>query len=370
VRFFLLAGLVAAVGYASALLLSNHAHKAGDNEGVKPEPPLLVPPTELEIGRLFDAQVREQRFHVANTGDEPITIDRFLTSCDCLEIRPAGPLTLLPGQSTEFRAVIRGLLKQPVGAPPASETVEVGVRANLSAGGRDRGHCDWTFRAIVVPTLRVARRELAFGTVSERLGGLEGQMDIQTGPEVSRISCEAAPNWTRRWAPVRVDGEWRHYRLTVRSAGPLRPKTIADSLRVTPYGREGQPLPTKSLEITGRVVHDVVAVPPEVFFGRQDCGRTGTDTLALRSLTGRKFRIAEVSPGSADMVVAGGRDPSGEAVYTVRWRLTKAGDQRSGVAFTVIEGDGRRYVLTVPLAYFGAPRPSRSLSQVGSEEHQ
>jgi hypothetical protein len=138
-----------------------------------------------------------------------------------------------------------------------------------------------------------------------------------------------------------------------------------------PVNHEEKRLPAKELRILGEVVHDVGAAPSEVHHGRQRCGLVAVETIQIRSLTNRSFRVKGVSSRSDDLQVRRTSEESNAWAYSLRLRFTKVGDQQVTADFLVEDEDAVEYVVTVPVRYHGLPEcEARRFSTILAESRR
>jgi Protein of unknown function (DUF1573) len=75
------------------------------------EPLLAIAATDLNLGRVHENDAYPHEISITNQADEPLTITRFLTSCDCAGISPAGNVTLQPHETRPFTMTLSLLSK-------------------------------------------------------------------------------------------------------------------------------------------------------------------------------------------------------------------------------------------------------------------
>lgn len=252
------------------------------SNGKSPPPPisvktaevswLIIPEEDLRLGRVYESKTLEHRLHIRNTGNEPVTIARFVKDCDCLGITPDKDVTLEPGETREFRMKLSPRSK--VGYADYGQTIPYHVRfgAQYSKGGRGGFSADWELTCGMVVTLRPQPATIHLGTLSDRQPQIERSVTVETSKEVAWINCETPSRWAAEVSRDKRDSSPNKFHLTIRSAGDLRPGTISDVIRLIPLDSEGERLPEREIRINGEIVRDVVASPREIHFGRQPCG--------------------------------------------------------------------------------------------------
>jgi hypothetical protein len=200
-----------------------------------------------------------------------------------------------------------------------------------------------------LPTFHLNPPVLSLGDHSEKEGTIEGTVDVMALPDVRSVECEGNARWD---VEVQAPDESRKgYRLKVRSKSKFGLEEIREKLTVTVRRENGELLPVKELAVVGKVVQDVVADPPQILFGRQTCGDSGTETVSFRSLTGAGFHVRPLaSEGEGLKVVALG---SGLGKFSVTMAIELEGKQSAVARFVVQEPDGTEYEVAVPVRYYG-----------------
>lgn len=62
---------------------------------VKAQPRMLVQPTKIELGTIYQGEMKKVRIMVSNIGNQPLTISSVQTSCGCTSAKTSVP-TLVP----------------------------------------------------------------------------------------------------------------------------------------------------------------------------------------------------------------------------------------------------------------------------------
>ena len=69
-----------------------------------PLPALVFAEEDLTFGPIPESEPVERTLRLTNHSAEPITVERFDTSCSCLGVEPAGNLTLPAGETAQVIA--------------------------------------------------------------------------------------------------------------------------------------------------------------------------------------------------------------------------------------------------------------------------
>ena len=245
-------------------------------------------------------------------------------------------------------------MAQPPVVARGGEAFQTTVRAVFSAMDQSRNVVTWDIHCQILPTIRLKASVLSFGIQSDCNPNFEQAVDIEASDMVSSVTCDAPPDWN---VAVTAAAGNAGFRAVIRSVRRLSPRDIEDVIRFTPVSREGRQLPAKDLKLRGRIVHDVIAVPAEIHFGQREFGTTGTESLCLRSLTGRKFRVESAIAASDNLIVKPSATDSDRRVYAASLNFAKSGGQETTVTFRIREEDENRvYEVMVPIRYKGVDK--------------
>ncbi len=237
----------------------------------------------------------------------------------------------------------------------AGEPDEVGLSAIYSIGEQVQTPTSWQIRATVLPTIRFSPPAIHLGSESIRREAIEREIAIEAIGSVTRIESSSNPFWAVEIAPNKQASPGNQFRMKVRARDIKSPQRVADTIRLTPITREGQSLPAKEIKIDGDIVDDVVAVPAQVYHGRQKCGTTLEEAVTLRSLTNRRFEVQSVKATNSSLEIARSKVDSSttEWVYSLRLRCDLPGSQAVSAVFVIRDEDGTQSEVTVPVRYVG-----------------
>jgi Protein of unknown function (DUF1573) len=116
------------------------------------EPPtLVIADAELDFGQLYESQSHDHPFHITNASDRAVTIVHFTKSCDCVEITAPTDLTLQPGETKPFRAMLSPVSRS---GSMSGESISLGISAKYEAEGQPDKEQSWQLRGTVLPTIR------------------------------------------------------------------------------------------------------------------------------------------------------------------------------------------------------------------------
>jgi hypothetical protein len=341
------------MAYSATAGLIKRLNESETQEPPSSPPDLVVPESDLDLGRVYETHALKHNFRLTNPGNRVVTITKFNTSCECLGITPGTKVVLQPHETKTFTMKL-ALVWRPNKAGSPAEPFRVSFGAVYSVEGEGPLTTFWRLTCVIVPTLKFKPPVLQLGAQSKRQSAIEQTMAIEATEEVRRIEVEPSSRWGVDI--VRVQGTSpNQFRAVVRSRGELRLGEVSDVVRLTPIGRDKKPLPAKELKIVGEIVQDVVASPRDVHHGRQSCGTSAAEVIQLRSLTDRLFRVKKVSVRGGDLAVT--PLPGSGSYYSLRLRFSKPGDQEAVAEFMIRDEDGAEYSIAVPVRYHGLPSP-------------
>ena len=266
---------------------------------------------------------------------------------------PITAIYILEGQALPaFAGSVLGLL----GSPLARGPLLAGLIAGRTVGHHEQSK-NWRLVCQVVPTVRIPKPTIWIGTQSVCTSVIEKSVDIEASDAVSWLDWTVSSPWDVTIAREYERTSPAKFRLTVRSSGKLSRRHVEDVVRITPWNRQNEKLPGREVKIVGDIVDDVIPSPSEVHFGRQPCGTVGEETIVLRSLTKRRFRVSPWS-GSGDLKVVRGKGNDEACTYSLRLLFASTGDQQTNAVFKILDQDGIEYTITLPVRYYGDRRTS------------
>ena len=117
---------------------------------------------------------------------------------------------------------------------------------------------------------------------------------------------------------------------------------------------DGQRLSAKQIEVRGRIVSDIAASSTRVLLGACQIGTSPTETVMLRSLTGRSFTVTEVRCEGTGLSVERVRTATSYGpTFAVKQKVGASGEQNSKVFFRIRCSDAKEDEIVVPVSYYG-----------------
>src|SRR5690349_4222998 len=84
-------GLLVAVSALGATRLARHLSRRDSNEAIIPLEYFPVRPVtdDLRLGDLWENVSCERTVRIVNGGEDAVTIERFVSSCSCTDVKPS-----------------------------------------------------------------------------------------------------------------------------------------------------------------------------------------------------------------------------------------------------------------------------------------
>lgn len=316
-------------------------------ENASPQPALVFAEEDLTFGPIPESEQIERELRLTNTSAEPVTVERFETSCACLRVEPVGRLTLTAGETRTLRIKLNASI--PANAKLSSDglfhetvTVDAVVPVAVTITARVRTEVRYTVRQTILFDPPV----VSLGVVSHR-EPVTVKATLTLRPPIQDVRVLPHPVWA-----VSVVGKGDGVReVTATPTRPGEPRVVNDPLQVVPVGSDGQDRPARPLLIRGEVKLDIASTPADIPLGRVKVGTTVEESFRLSSLTGRKFEVLRATTDAAEDSVT--VDPTDANQLHLRVRTTASGDQERRVTVTVKQDDGQVCEVRVPVRYFG-----------------
>jgi hypothetical protein len=334
---------VVVVVVAGALTDRKHPRELRDPSEVAQ---LLVPPTSLDLGTVWEAEEFAWTVSVENREEVPLEVQSVRATCSCLSVEPQS-FVLEPGGRRDLRLNLDLISK-------TSQTGEVSVQFTLllnaeSSWGRQHGP-EWTVKGKVRRALALAPSTYLgrFSELSQPLPALFIPLEI-LAPVGSVAAVCNRPGFTASVDLPPAEGK-AMLRLAPPPDLPVGP--FEGTVTLKPVLKTGEPLPERHIRYSGAVVSDLQAEPTVVQVGGRRLGEAFEETVTVRSLTGRPVVTVKAE--------AEGEGPSVEAVgdrqFRVRQVVCGSGAQTNRVRFTA-EVNGRKTAAMLPVSYTGV-RPN------------
>lgn len=315
-------------------------------------PDLVIEPQELDFGTTWEADRFVRALTVRNRADAPRVVRSMSGSCSCQSFTPS-TFTIPPGGSQVVRMELNLHSQLPRSAPKPEEEFAASLWADVS--GQEQPTY-WRACGRVRRTLQAPER-INLGAVSDRTPAAAATtvpVRVLAG-RLESLSAAAPGAWVR--ATVLPGTRPDVFALTVVPGAGLERRAYTTAVVLTPVLATGEALPEVRIPVAFEVGAEVQAVPTAVDLGAREVGSEARDTVALRAVGGRPFRVVAVrasDPGLTARLLA--RD--GLTVYELVRTVTAAGPFDDRLTFDV-EADGEAFAVVVPVrghGYAGGPQ--------------
>lgn len=335
---------------------------------------LIVDHASLDFGTVFEQNNFVLPIRVKNPTANAVQVDGVKTSCVCTSVEPKEFAVEPWGEK-----IIHVSLELTSHAGDSGSALEKPTQfsaslvpqiANAGATKLD----EWRIVGQVRKALKVENGFVDLGDVS-----VLDERNVSAGVRVMCVepvaslaaSCDPAFGEVHDSTLAGPSG-FREIQFTLAKGLPLGP--FQTSLQLVPVEGEGKSLPPISVPVVGRMVEDIQFFPAEVALGAVKLGESESETVELRSLSGRVIAVE-----SADGVVDGlnvdtERLPGQSGRCRLVMRPSRLGAISSKVNFTVRSGD-KTVIVPLRVTCIGLPKAdavSRQASgvlpvQLGSE---
>ncbi len=312
-----------------------------------PAPALVFAAEDLTFGPIPESEPVERELRLTNTTAEPITVERFETSCSCLGVEPAGSLTLAAGETKTLRIKLKAAIPSNAklsgdGLFDETVTVTAVVPTTVHPTGRLRAE----FRYTVRQTVRFEPAVVQLGVVSHR-EPLTAKATLTLRPPIADVRVLPHPEWAVKLA----DGGNGRREIVATPIRPGVPRAVNDTLQFVPVGSDGVDRPARPLTLRGEVNHDITSSPTDILLGRLRLGTKTEETIRFVSRTNRKFTVLTLPTVTDDVeVVASETDTLS---FTLRIEIRGRGGQERHLSVTVRQDDGTDVTLRIPIRYLG-----------------
>lgn len=350
--------LLTAVCFA-AYWLGNRA--GGRVESVSPdESGLVADPRFLDFGEVWEDADFHWKLPIRNVTAQVIEILDFVTSCTCVSLRPRS-FSLAPGETKEVEMSLD--LTPRLRLPQGQEVFEASLLPKIKGAlPRTQG---WLLRGRVRELLKFNPPAAAFGDLIRGQTVPSILVKIETSLPLRKLSTEGKENHV---CVSVVQKEPRRFELSVIPADTLPAGPFRLEVPLQPSGEDGKMLPAKELIVMGIMHEDVEPTPSPLILGAVPIGQTAKETIVLKSITGKSFKVEKIQPLSndlrVDLIEKGDRK---EPMFVVSQKGTTVGDQWTEALFRVqIENQPSRDI-SLRIFYFGQEKAQKAV--VRSEKH-
>lgn len=324
--------------------------------------PLEIAPQHLDFGEVWEQREFICELPLVNTSPDPIDIDGFQVSCTCVKSISPDIFRLYPGETRSLCVVLDFT------QPPPDRTVDMvrsfSARIIPMVAAESVASRGWELHGRIKLPFLLSAEPVDFGdrlTSGEQHPVEEVAVSVHPSIQITSASCE--PEVAAVWlAPVDSTTQ-RSFRLYIQPNS-----NVEAGLHRAIVSLIGQPLDgtsrlAKQVHVLLPVHQEVDCVPPSLHFGVLRIGERATQTVTLRSRTGRPFSVTGVELSDPSGSVRELRQVDGvDICHTCRIEIeaTEAGNIARELRIKVCDKDNHlMFVVAVPVNYLGvAPAPS------------
>ena len=296
-------------------------------------PSLHVPNARLNFGEVWESDHFEWILPVHNRGTTSVAVTGIAGSCQCTTVEPQ-QFTLAAGQTINVRVAIdlrdKAKSKPEAGSRPFSVVLTPLIKIEP---GEKRTPTEWTIAGRVRPVIH-SPKEVYLGSHSDLRPNLfPSSIVVESFVPLQALNA-TIDHPSVEFAVIKDSAVPNRYRIDLRAKpeAAFALGEFASVLTLQPIASDSGVLPTNRILLTGRILADVQADPPEILLPTRPVGDVVHDVVTLRSLTGSPFQIEGFRATGMGIAI----EPSGEGnTFRVKLDLQSIGAHRGSVAFDV-----------------------------------
>lgn len=322
---------------------------------------LYVAPEDLDLGEVWARPQFKWRVTFRNLSDKAVFVEDIHTSCRCTELERSSfrisPSSQMPVEFTlDFDSPLSSTSHEP-------RSFRLAVAATLHSAGEMTSQ-KWLLRGRVKQPLLLSNPDVEFvvdpvepenETVRVRL---TSALPIKTiasksrhpviSSKVERVSDLAAD------LDFQLNGRWFSHRLHLLGSRIIAAKVTLET-ELVDDSEVISLAPDIPIQISTQC--DVQVIPNSLSFGPNPLGTVDSDTVILRSRSGRPFSVRVLGDALETLRVC--RDKmsgSQEAVFTISKKISEVGQEQDTVTFTVMDDRGIPYGVRLDIKSIGFGR--------------
>ncbi len=312
---------------------------------------LVLSESDLDFGEVWEAKQFHRELTIENQAGEDRAIAGFAMSCSCLSVKPDS-LVVPAGKAARIRLTLDLTSRQLEERDAVDRPFRVQLVPQIE-GGLPRA-MGWTIHGRVRNVLAPSQVTVRFGDTlirgspfSPRTLTLRAQMPLK------EVRVEGQP----KGVSIRVEQVQSGapiYRLTIQPQANLSAGPFSESLDLVGVTPQGRTVWGATLQVDGKVLEDIQAIPPSLSLGARKVGETVQSEVFLRSASGKAFTMEGIVVESADQNVepAAGAPVRGR-VFRLTQRITRLGAQSAQLKFFVVTETKERVTVPVDIGYYG-----------------
>jgi hypothetical protein len=312
---------------------------------------LRVAEERLQFGTVWEGQSFEWTLPIENPTGTDIEILDWATSCTCLAVKPR--TLVVPGRGVSNVVLT---IDVPNSRPRESEStlrnLEVGIRPLIRT--RLPGQGGWTVHGQLRRLLRMNPPAVSFGERLVRGTPFSAEKVMVTSEiplERLDVKCPASYASVDREP---IDGA-NKYMVALHPQESLLAGHFQFDIVLQAVPQDGATVPPVRLHVDGTVMEDVQSSPRALWFGARPVGSGCSETVILRSSSGRAFQVEGVETSSPSIAVAQVRS-GGEKdwkLFRVTQEIAAPGLHEEEVRFVVKEVGQPLFKVGLPVTHHG-----------------
>ncbi len=357
-------GALAALLFLGTSTAAVYWLSSNGNELVWPGQELTVDAKYLDFGEALETNAFPWKLLIHNPTDKDMKVVGFYTDCSCAGVTPSS-FTIPAGADSEVLVSLDlrdyTAKKNADGIaeiPPALRSFAVAISPKID--GRIDVQKGWRIKGQVqrILTIPASTLDLQQGYV-RGLPFPKQNLRVIAHVALSGIMVSCPKNYGQAVAR-RVPGERNEWILEVTLAPDVPASSFEFKIELQPYDLERRSLPAAQVQVIGRVHQDVNPIPESIVLGDQSIGQTTVETIALRSFSGKAFRVQSIRLSSHTLKIEPlSQDRDGyvtESLFRLAATCSKERDERRFVEFVVRTQAGEEQTATVTVDSFGVQK--------------
>ncbi len=313
-------------------------------------PGLWIPAESLNLGTIWAQRALECTLPVYNSSDQEIEIEEPAGSCRCAEVQPK-TLTIPPGGKQQISFIIKAAAGAQTPGQGARKELTMGLVAHLRRPQRTT--ISWTMRCLVRDWLLLSAPVIIIEEDANVLAPTHAfrKTVVPYHTAVPLESLEAVADSSDLQVALRQESATSGF-IEIEPASHIPAGDFVRHIEFRPITISGEKLPPTLIQVKGKSVYDVYAVPAELVLGPLTLGAAKKSTVTLKSRTGREFS-ATSAPSPDDSRSLNETQREGQTVYEIEQGAAATGLQAKEVVFHVTSPESGSQELHVPLTYVG-----------------
>jgi hypothetical protein len=321
---------------------------------------LMAEPLCLDFGEVWEDADFHWKLPIRNATAQEIVVLDFAASCTCVSLQPRS-FSLVPDEVKELELSL-DLTRRPRQPQDAGSFEALIVPRIKGAMPRVEG---WTIHGKVRELLKLIPPLVTFGDLIRGQPAPDVLVKIESSVPLRKVGTKSKEN---NVCVDVVQKRPRNFELSVVPSDTLPSGPFRLEVPLQPIGETEQILPAKKLIVTGIMHDEVEPVPSPLVLGALPIGQTASETIALKSITGKPFKVEKVQSLSNGLrVELVERGDTKVPMVVVSQKSTTAGDQWTQAICRVRVGDQPSREIPLKIFYYGRDKGREAI--LNSEKH-